>query len=224
MKKSSIAALTAACILLPLAPQMLTDTTYFTSFAANFIFAHNLHSVVPGRFYRSAQMSREALEKTIRTYGIKTVIDLRLDQDEPDAAGQTEAQAAESAGAEYRHVPLSSSRADQKGKLLQLLDIYRDAPQPMLVHCSSGTHRSGIASALWLLDREGEDYEQAAEQFSARYGFFTIERKFKAFVQGKPTLDAVLRQYQEAQKQQPDLSIREWLEKTLAEHPESDHS
>ena len=69
--------------------QMGSESTYFTSYAANAIFRHNFHSVIPGRFYRSAQMPRDALAETIREHGIRTVIDLRLNEDAPDESGTT---------------------------------------------------------------------------------------------------------------------------------------
>src|SRR5437870_5021947 len=39
--------------------------------------SHNLHTVIPGRVYRSAQLSPDLLERVIGTYGIRTVINLR---------------------------------------------------------------------------------------------------------------------------------------------------
>ena len=212
--------------LLTLVPQLLTDTTYYTSFISNFLFEHNLHEVVPGRFYRSAEMSRTDLEKTVRKLGIKTVIDLRLDKDSPDESGVSESQAAQKGGAAYHHIPLSSARADQKPALMDLLNLYQTEQAPMLVHCSSGTHRSGIASAIWLLDREHYTYEQAMEQLTARYGFFEIERKIKTLWQGKPTLDRVMTEYHSDATEGKSLSFRDWLQAELnaMKQPEAPHS
>jgi uncharacterized protein (TIGR01244 family) len=175
--------------------QMVSETTYFTSYAANAIFRYNFHSVTPGRFYRSAQMPRDALAETIREHGIRTVIDLRLNEDAPDESGTTEAETARRAGAVYRHVPFSSSRVNQRASLLALLAAYRETPSPILVHCSSGTHRAGVASAIWLIEQAGWPPERAAEQLSMKYGFFQPERDLKAFLQGRPTLDRVIHEY-----------------------------
>jgi uncharacterized protein (TIGR01244 family) len=196
---------------LPFIPQIAGETTYFTSFAANFIFKNNLHEIVPGRFFRSGQMNPADLTQTMKEHNIKTVIDLRLAVDDSDAEqGISEKQVVENAGGQYSHIPFSSARADQKEQIEKLLDTFEEAQTPILVHCSSGTHRSGIASALWLLEKEGKSVETAEDQISIRYGFFQFERDLKAFFQGKPTLDEVLREYAKANNAER-ISFREWL-------------
>ncbi|MFN8389013.1 MAG: tyrosine-protein phosphatase [Bdellovibrionota bacterium] len=219
MRKFSYAALFALCLSAPIIPQMVSETTYYTSFAANFLFRNNLHEVVPSKLYRSAEMSREDLKDTISKYGIKTVVDLRLNADDADSTGTTEEQATAASGAKYVHIPLSSARADQGDKLLKLLDTFKSAETPVLVHCTSGTHRSGIASALWLLEQEHKPYDVAAEQFSARYGFFEVERKMKALMQGKPTLDILLRQFHADEVDGKATDIRSWLEQAAIAKP-----
>lgn len=194
--------------------QMGTESTYFTSYAANAIFRNNFHAVVPGRLYRSAQMPRDELIDTIRKHGIKTVIDLRLNDDAPDETGFTEAAAARQAGAAYRHIPLSSSRMDQRGSLLALMATYREAKGPILVHCSSGTHRAGVASAIWLLEQAGKSPAEAAGQLTLKYGFFQPERDLKAYFQGRPTLDRAIRDYA-AVRRERGISFWEWVNSSV---------
>lgn len=204
--------------LLPLMPQMLGETTAFTSFAANFLFEHNLHEVVPGRLFRSAEMSRGDLEEVIREHGIKTVIDLRLDEDFRDPASQlTEGDVAALQGARYVHVPFSSRFANQEPQVLNLLKIFDTAQTPVLVHCSSGTHRSGLAAAIWLLDKEHASLDRAYDQISIRYGFFSVERRLKSFFQGQPTLDALLGEYDIASAAAPQ-TFRQWIESEVDKH------
>src|SRR6266568_3875273 len=38
---------------------------------------NNLHEIIPGQAYRSAQLTGKELERVVRTYGIRTVINLR---------------------------------------------------------------------------------------------------------------------------------------------------
>lgn len=211
MKKSWIALACVGLVALPFVPQIAGETTYFTSFAANFIFKNNLHEIVPGRFYRSGQMNPKDLTETIQEHQIKTVIDLRLAVDDSDAEqGISEKEVVENAGGHYEHIPFSSARADQKEQIEKLLDAFDQAQTPVLVHCSSGTHRSGIASAIWLLEKEGQPVEVAENQISSRYGFFKFERDIKAFFQGKPTLDAVLSYYAKANTAER-ISFRDWI-------------
>lgn len=201
-------ALVAAIALLP---QLFTETTYFTSFAANFFFRSNLHEVVPGRFFRAAEMSREDLAETIKKYGIHTVVDLRLQPDAPDESGKSEQEVAGENGAKYHWIPFSSSKMNQQNKVRELLEVFDTAAPPVLVHCSSGTHRSGLASAIWLLDKEHAPIAKAEEQLSLKYGFFQFERDLKELVQGSPTLDDVLWQYADAARGSRQ-TFREWLE------------
>ncbi len=194
--------------------QMGTESTYFTSYAANAVFRNNFHAVVPGRLYRSAQMPRDELIDTIHKYGIRTVIDLRLNADTPDETGLTEAAAARQAGAAYRHIPFSSSRMDQRGSLLALMATYREAEGPILVHCSSGTHRAGVASAIWLLEQAGRSPTEAAEQLTLKYGFFQPERDLKAYLQGHPTLDRAIRDYAAVRREQ-GISFWDWVNSSV---------
>lgn len=190
--------------------QMGTESTHFTSYAANALFRNNFHEVVPGRLYRSARMPRDELTRTVRKHGIKSVIDLRLTADAPDDTGLTEAQAARRGGAVYRHIPFSSARVNQRESLLRLLAAFNELPRPVLVHCSSGTHRAGVASAIWLLDQESRSPEEAAEQLTMKYGFFQPERDLKAFVQGHPTLDRAIREYALSAGRET-ITFQEWV-------------
>lgn len=213
-------AITVGLILLCAAVyQLIGESTAVTSSLANTLFHNNLHEVVPGRLFRSAQMSRGDLGETIDRHKIRSVIDLRLDEDAPDETGKEEADVAREHGAEYRHIPFSSAKAAQRPSLLALLRAYEELPRPILVHCSSGTHRSGVASALWLLDQEGATPETAAAQLSARYGYFQLERDMKAWWTGRPTLDRILGAFASAKKS-TGVDLRTWMtESPLLEPP-----
>ena len=195
-------------------PQLIGETTYLTSYIANLIFSGNWHEVSPGKLYRSAELNSDELAKKIQQYDIKTVIDLRYGEDSGDITGKTEAQTAKENGAEYRHVPLRGSTAQQKQSLLQLVDSFDNSSSPILLHCTSGTHRSGLAAAVWLLTKEdtGDDkaVERAAQQLSSKYGFIFYERKIKSLLQGHQTIDAVLWHYLEERKKS-GISFRDWL-------------
>ena len=168
-------------------PQLFGETTYFTSSIANLVFRNNFHTVVPDRLYRSAQMSDSDLEATIKKYGIKSVIDLRLDH-------ATQAGAVGEAGAKLFSVPLAGSRFPSKDELRELIQTFDQAETPVLVHCSSGSHRSAFASAMWLMYEEGKDPQVAQAQFNWRAGYFAIERQFRSWMSGKQTIDQFIPQ------------------------------
>ncbi len=200
-------------ILLLELPQLFGETTFFTSSYANWIFGGNFHPVVKDELYRSGQMSHEKLAKKIEEYGIKTVVDLRYGEDDP-VDGVTEKDVVEKEGGKYVHVPVLGSKLPDKATVLKLLDTYETAEKPILVHCSSGTHRSGVASALYLLDKEKISIEVAKEQMDPKYGFFRLERALVSFFKDRPTIDNLLWQYEEANKK-TGIGVREWLEKNL---------
>lgn len=198
-----------------LLPQMVSDTTAITSYIANLAFRNNFHEVVPGRFYRAGEMTHSDLRETIERVGIKTVIDLRLDIDDP-VAGQYEKDVVEKEGTAYYHVSLASSTIPKASKLIELLDVFDKSAVPVLVHCSSGTHRTGVASVIWLVENEGWSLDRAQEQLGLKFGFFQIERSIKSFLQGKDTLDDVIQHYGASIATRPE-SFRQWVKDGMRE-------
>ena len=205
-----------AVLLLVLAlelPQLFGETTYFTSSIANLVFHNNFHVVVPGKVYRSAQMSDSDLESTIKRYGIKSVIDLRLDH-------RTQEAAVDQAGATLYSVPLAGSRFPSRNELGELVSAFDSAKTPVLVHCSSGSHRSAFASAFWLMYQEGKDASLAQEQFNWRAGFFSIERHFRSWLAGRPTIDQFLPQLAEESRQSGE-DFRTFVKNYVAGDPKA---
>lgn len=191
--------------------QLATESTFFSSYLANLYFKNNFHPVINGRLYRSGQMSEEELREIVLQHNIRTVLDLRLGEDEANEQGMTEEETVTALGVQYLRVPLRGSRMPSKEDWQKLLIAYDSSPTPILIHCSSGTHRSGIAAAVWLLDKEGATVTEASEQLSPKYGFFKLERKLKSFLKGKETIDNAFEHYAEA-KGKNGLSFRAWVE------------
>lgn len=193
-------------------PQLVSEGTEFTSFVSSVVYNNNFHTVEEGRFYRSAQMSNAELENVIKEKGIKSVIDLRFGKGEPEADGKTEKDAVREAGAAYYHVPLLGSRVPAHRRIEKLLEVYSKAEEPILVHCTSGTHRSGVAATIWLIDKVGKNPEAAAkEQLSLQYGFVGFERDLKGGFQGYPTIDDIVWQYLDDVKSEPQTFVA-WYE------------
>ena len=212
MKFSLLSMLTVICV--AGAIQATTETTFFTSYLPRLLFNNNFAPVVEGKIYRAAEMDRQTLTKVLSENRIRTVIDLRAGVDDADSEGFTEQKTVESLGGDYLHVPMFASRYPSRETVLKLLDAFHQAKQPLLVHCSSGTHRSGVASALWLLEMEGGSPAQAREQLSAYFGYFPLERKLKTWMQGHPTLDDMLFRYLKDTKRE-SISLRDWVNREL---------
>lgn len=133
----------------------------------------NFHQVVAGELYRSGQPTAERIAQYVHEKGIKTIINLRGSNPK---VPWYEAEVAESARLGVTHIDFAMSAKReltyaQAGELLQLL---RNAPKPILIHCEGGADRTGLASALYLagIKRSGE--ESAESQMSLRFGHIAL--------------------------------------------------
>ncbi|MBB5745200.1 dual specificity protein phosphatase family protein [Brevundimonas variabilis] len=129
----------------------------------------NFHTVARGEAFRSAQPSPAKLERYVRDHGIRTVINLR-GANPSDAWYQEEVAAADQLGLNHIDFRMSARRGITNGEALQLIEIMRDAPKPLLIHCESGADRTGLASALYAAAIAGLGEEAAERHLSIRYG------------------------------------------------------
>ena len=143
-----------------------------TPIAWNFA-SGNFGVVAEGRFYRSAQMTAAGLGRTVRDYGIKTVINLRGHH--PEAAWyRNERDSTLEAGAVQVDMALSSCDWMSRTQLRTLVDVLDTSKPPVLVHCWRGAERTGLASAFAVLLREGSTLAEAKAEFSPAYLFLRM--------------------------------------------------
>ncbi|MEM7261546.1 MAG: tyrosine-protein phosphatase [Planctomycetota bacterium] len=131
----------------------------------------HFYEVDEGRFFRSAQLAPSALERVIRSYGIRTVINLRGCKPEK-LWYQDETRVCAELGVAHHDLDFSARRLPHKGDLCELLDLYRHAELPILVHCQGGSDRSGVASAIWAIEQMGRTNRRARRHLSSEFGHF----------------------------------------------------
>ncbi|MBO3761111.1 dual specificity protein phosphatase family protein [Ciceribacter sp. L1K22] len=136
-------------------------------------FSGNFHEVLPGKFYRSAQLSPEALAGYIDRYGIATVINLRGENPQ-DQWYRDEMKAVQDRGAVYLNFRMSAKRELTMEESFRLVALMRDAKGPILVHCQGGADRTGFASVLYLQQIAGVDEETAELQLTPLFGHLNL--------------------------------------------------
>jgi protein tyrosine phosphatase (PTP) superfamily phosphohydrolase (DUF442 family) len=128
---------------------------------------NNLHEVEKGKFYRSAQMSSKDFEKTIDKLGIKTVINLRGES--TSKWWPKEKEITSRLGVEFINLKMSAQRYPHKHDLIGLLDAYRDAERPILIHCQGGADRTGEASAIYKMLYMGKTLKKSLKQLRIKF-------------------------------------------------------
>ncbi|MBB3318640.1 MULTISPECIES: tyrosine-protein phosphatase [unclassified Rhizobium] len=156
-----------------LAVQCLALLTLTIGGYAVYLFAtDNFHSVVAGEVYRSSQPSPRAIAEFEKRYGIKTIISLRGGVNTP--VWQAEVAQAKSLGIEHIDFPMSAYRELTPEQAKELIQVMKDAPKPLLIHCLSGSDRTGLAAALYLAAISKTNEHVAEGQMSILYGHIPL--------------------------------------------------
>jgi len=122
--------------------------------------------VEEGRIYRSGQLHRSLVRRTLAAHDIKVVIDLTGPiPDDPDQ--QAEAQAAERLGIDRVRYPLGGNGTGKiehyAGAVARIVRARR-AGEPVLVHCAAGSQRTGGVIACYRMLIEKRSGRFAVEE------------------------------------------------------------
>lgn len=135
----------------------------------------NRHTVIPGRVYRSAQLSPDELAAVIRDKGIKTVLNLRGHcPDVPWYVG--EARTTHAAGVSQEDITLSAKRLPAPAEVRRLVEVLDRTEYPVLAHCQRGADRTGLVSMAALLLLTDATPARARRQLWPRYGHISAGR------------------------------------------------
>lgn len=143
------------------------------AYLANILVHGNFQPITEGEAYRSGQVNKDKLEQYLKEYRIKSVLNLR---GENSGADWYENEIALCNRLSVRHYDLAMNSTGKPNPdvIGTLMTIFREAPRPILVHCKSGSDRSGLVAALWKVVVDGEPKSIAKKQLSIRYGHFPV--------------------------------------------------
>lgn len=141
--------------------------------AARVFVGRNFHEVVPGRVYRCAQPSPEALEAMVKAHGIRTVINLRGCAT-PLSWYLDEGRATAALDLSQEDVSFSVYHLPPRHELLRLIDALDHSDPPILLHCRQGADRTGLASGVALLLQPGSTLNRSRRQLGIRYGHLPV--------------------------------------------------
>lgn len=150
---------------------------------------HNFETISEGKVYKSGVIPPDELESYVKKYKIKSIVDLRFpgtgdDVNNPEDAAELEAE--KSAVAKIKGLNYFNDGSDQVPTKENLVLFYKimdnPANYPVLVHCYHGVGRAELYSAVYRIEYENWDKDEA--RTSTR--FLT---KWSSFDLGKPKGD-----------------------------------
>ena len=150
-----------------------------------YIHAKRFHEVVPGRFYRSGQMTAAGFREVVDRFHIKTVINLQHEEPDPFLADRwlgkgriRESELCRELGVKYvllkPDVLPPNNRLDvlppAVDEFLAILD--KESNYPILLHCKAGLHRTGRLTAIYRMEYMGWSPGEALRELRANgYGY-----------------------------------------------------
>jgi protein tyrosine/serine phosphatase len=103
----------------------------------------NFHPVIAATLYRSAQPSAAEIKQYYPKYGIRTIVNLRGENDGARWYA-AEVDEARRLGITLIDFKMSAGRQLTQDRAAKLIDTLKHAEKPLLIHCRGGADRSGL--------------------------------------------------------------------------------
>ncbi len=139
--------------------------------------SRRLREVVPGRVYRSGQLTVPGFADAVATLGIRTFINLQDDFPDPDISQSfwSKRTVKESDLCRQLHVRYVLIEPDLVSRALtserrpaaieRFLELMDDpANYPVLIHCKAGLHRTGVLAAVYRMEYQGWTRQEAYDE------------------------------------------------------------
>jgi protein tyrosine/serine phosphatase len=162
-----------------------------------YIHAKRFREVVPGKLYRSGQMTADGFRETIERYRIKTVINLQHENPDPYLVKHwlgkrtiRESELCRELGVKYvlitPDVLPPNNRLDvlppAVDEYLKVMDD--ESNYPVLLHCKAGLHRTGRLTAIYRMEYQGWSEGEALRELRANgYGFVAASEADEFIIQ-----------------------------------------
>ncbi len=170
---------------------------FFENYFLSFI-RLNFHQV-DENLYRSAQPLPHQLEKLIKKYNLKTVINLR--GDENSNINKKEKAICDKFDVEFITLNLKSRAIPSKEQINQIYNTLKTIKYPALIHCKSGSDRTGLVATLYLYLIKNVALNKAMKQLNfIPYGHIKYSKAGK--------IDFFFESYL---KENKDISLIEWV-------------
>ena len=147
---------------------------------------HNFMTITDGKVYKSGVIPPDEIADYVKKYHIKSIVDLRFpgtgdDVNNPEVPSELKAE--KEAVAKIPGVNYFNNGSDQVPQQKNLDTFFKimdnKANYPVLIHCFHGIGRAQMYSAIYRIEYEGWDNEEARHQ--AAFPFM-----FSSFDDGKP--------------------------------------
>lgn len=155
----------------------------FLEYRDEYTYNKRLREIVPGRVYRSGQMTAAGIGEAVRDLHLRAILNVQDDYPDPDIylhywtfRTVKESELCRQLGVKFiqlspdllerRRIP--QERPHAIDEFLSIMDD--ESNYPVLIHCRAGLHRTGCLAAVYRMEYQGWSKEDALRELRA-HGF-----------------------------------------------------
>jgi protein tyrosine/serine phosphatase len=132
--------------------------------------AYHFVTVTLGVLYRSGWMQPHGMNETIKDYGIRTVVNLCLPEEEKSLENNNyikEQEICRKNGVKLVYLPMTGNTLPTREQIDEWLSLFKDCNNlPILVHCAQGATRTGEMAAIYQMEFLHKSNQEALKQMN----------------------------------------------------------